>query len=219
MVITGIVFAVLYLRRVGSSSIDGLLSLEEDCSVTYGLFDAPIQCNSGHDLYRYTNVNREWNAGSSCSTCQCAAYEGGCNASEKCEEELGSDPLNPKNQMYDSGPQCCLGWNGTQCDLCTTVDVCPPRIVMNESGANISIPAQSCSSGTVVPTSHEEAMIGKKFSCTCGGGGDALSIKHCGDQGNYKNMDGSDASPVTRFDWTFFGRGTKDNPGSIDLAM
>ena len=62
--------------------------------------------------------------------------------------------------------------------------------------------------------------MGKKYSCTCGGGGDPLSATHCGDQGLYKNLDGSDSDvPVTRFDWTFFGIGTEDSPGTIELAM
>ena len=112
------------------------------------------------------------------------------------------------------GPECCDGWAGTLCDLCQSDSVCPP---LNVSG--VLHEATECTNTQMAPATSEEAMLGKKFSCMCGGGEDAQSKYVCPLQGTYKNVDGSDGATTSRFDWTFTGYGTSSSPGSISLEM
>jgi hypothetical protein len=66
----------------------------------------------------------------------------------------------------------------------------------------------------------EEALVGKKYSCECGGGEDAQSVYACPLEGTYKNQDGStNGVASTRFDWVFTGLGTEASPGKIDIMM
>ena len=73
----------------------------------------------------------------------------------------------------------------------------------------------------MVPVNEDEATIGKKYSCTCGGGGDYQSLHHCDDQGTYMNEDGTitNGGPTTYFDWIFYGDGSEESPGTIALRM
>ena len=66
----------------------------------------------------------------------------------------------------------------------------------------------------------EEAVMGKKYSCACGGGEDTQSVFACPLQGTFKNKDGSsNGVSSTRFDWIFTGLGTEDSPGTITLTQ
>lgn len=71
------------------------------------------------------------------STCQCNGYTG-TNV---------SSPKNPTNEFYDTGPVCCDGWSGTECDVCSTVDVCPN---IDDGNGTILI-ASECTSGSMAP--------------------------------------------------------------------
>jgi hypothetical protein len=144
-----------------------LLPIEEDCTVVYEQFP-DLQCNKEHELFRYTQLSHEFNSASSCATCDCHGY-------------TGSVPKDsPDEELYNLGPQCCEGWQGSQCNLCQTVDVCP-SIKINGS---LVMAATSCSARSMVPVTIEEASQGKKFSCTCGGGGDFESNFACPQQGS-----------------------------------
>ena len=133
--------------------------------------------------------------------CDCNAYNG------------TDGELSPTNEYYNLGPQCCPGWNGSQCDICTGVESCP---AIDVDGNGTMEKAVQCTNMHLVPINTVEAAIGKKFSCACGGGEDSQSKVACPLQGTYKNMDGSSSGKSsTRFDWIFYGLGTASSPGSI----
>lgn len=116
---------------------------------------------------RYTQLSHDFNSASSCATCDCHGY-------------TGTVPENsPEEEYYNLGPQCCPGWAGSQCDLCQTLDVCIPHVNNGHSD-----PATSCSSSSMAPLTIEETT--KKFSCSCGGGGDFESNYACPLQGSCK---------------------------------
>ena len=117
---------------------------EKDCFNTYAY--ESVTCNEGHELYRYTQVcgpeddslhctANIYNQASSCSTCTCHGY----NGSEYYHYE-------PFSEYYNTGPQCCNGWNGTQCDICQTLSACP---VLGGNGSEIKPVA--CTKDSVVP--------------------------------------------------------------------
>jgi hypothetical protein len=71
-------------------------------------------------------------------------------------------------------------------------------------------------------TQLQEASMGKRFSCACGGGEDIYSKTGvCDIQGQYYNPDDPTqaGASTTRFDWTFTGVGTASSPGNIKLEM
>lgn len=108
-------------------------------------------------LHTLLCAQKTWNSGSSCSSCSCNAYQKGCVGPDEtgatCNEQLEDDVTNPQHQKYNIGPQCCPGWNGTLCDLCSTVEVCP-RIASNASSSiNGTLAAHTCTSGSIVPYS------------------------------------------------------------------
>ena len=70
----------------------------------------------------------------------------------------------------------------------------------------------------------EEFIMGKRFSCACGGGEEnaALQREACSASGSYildPNDPSSEGTYITRFDWTIKGMGTDESPGSVDIAM
>ena len=155
-------------RLLSAGTPSKLLPIEEDCAVNKMFTD--LQCNEGHEFYRYTQLSHDFNSASSCATCDCEGY-------------TGTEPRDsPEEEFYNLGPKCCQGWQGTQCDLCQTVDVCPPKDVNGSS----PIAATSCTARSMAPLTVEEAVAGKKFSCSCGGGGDFESRFACPQQGTCK---------------------------------
>jgi len=141
------------------------------------------------------------------ATCTCNGYRG----------TDPNSPDNPANEFYNTGPECCSGWNGTECDICQSVNVCPPIDIGNGTLAY----ATQCTNDLMVPLNGDEAATGKKFSCVCGGGEDTLSPTTCPLQGSYATEVGKKGTgpPVTRFDWLFKGYGTPNSPGKITLEM
>ena len=201
-----------------------LLALEEDCANAISSGAVTCDESTGHVLYRYTNLGDQcttFNMAGSCSACDCGGY-------------TGEDPdaqFEALNEWFNTGPKCCMGWNGTQCDLCSDVSVCPPRF---DEKTNTTQEAYACSSDTVVAQTRAEALEGKRFSCVCGGGEDQLSRAVCPLQGQYCEKyehynddpdnegwqcNSAKGSFATRFDWTFTGIGSDDEPGTIKLEM
>ena len=116
-------------------------------------------------IFRYTQLSHDFNSQSSCASCDCHGY-------------TGTIPENsPEEEYYNLGPKCCRGFEGSQCDLCQTVDVCPSIVENGTSKASTS-----CSSSSMAPLTIEETT--KKFSCSCGGGGDFESNFACPLQGS-----------------------------------
>jgi hypothetical protein len=83
---------------------------------------------------------------------------------------------------------------------------------------NTTFNAVGCTSDSLVAVNLDEATVGKKFSCSCGGGEDALSKTACTQMGQYLDPDGNPTGTTTRIDWTFVGQGSAANPGTIRLA-
>ena len=110
----------------------------------------------------------------SSSTCQCNGNTG----------TDSSQAASPFNEWYNTGPQCCPGWNGTQCDICQSVEVCPAI----DGGNGTMLEAVGCSNNLMAPATIAEAEAGKKFSCSCGGGGDSTSAYACPMQGTYATV-------------------------------
>ena len=107
-------------------------------------------------LYRYTNLGDQcttFNMAGSCSACDCGGY-------------TGEDPdaqFEALNEWFNTGPKCCMGWNGTQCDLCSDVSVCPPRF---DEKTNTTQEAYACSSDTVV-AQQERRPLRERDSLAC----------------------------------------------------
>ena len=229
----GLLLLALSHRVHGSACPKELLPLEEDCKNTFDHDSTTCDASTGHYLYRYTQVcdpdatdqmncdfcrSHEFNQAGSCSACTCNGYTG----------DNTYEGIDYPNEFWNTGPRCCNGWNGTECNLCQDVGVCPP---IYDEKTNQTIEAYRCSQDSVVPTSIQETIIGKQFSCSCGSEGDSFSAKTCPLQGQYcdkyDHYDevtrewtcGNDGSFTTRFDWTFFGIGSDDSPGEIKLAQ
>ena len=100
------------------------------------------------------------------------------------EREYVNHGVNQHNGGEDEEPlgaECCPGWNGTRCEICTTTNACPPKVVNNSAGELVTVEAKNCTTGKLLPT-VEETKSGKRFSCTCGGGEDITSKTACEEQ-------------------------------------
>lgn len=76
------------------------------------------------------------------ATCQCNGYTGTNVSSNK----------NLNNEFFNTGPVCCDGWNGTECDVCSSVDVCPDI----DLGNGTMLGASACTSKTMAPVNVKE---------------------------------------------------------------
>mmetsp|Transcript_68689 Transcript_68689/g.191581 ORF Transcript_68689/g.191581 Transcript_68689/m.191581 type:complete len:1747 (-) Transcript_68689:1259-6499(-) len=149
----------------------------------------PNWCQHGSELYHtigywnFTHPDASNNQHPySCATCTCSAGP------------FIDQEFSPTGQMLEReyyigagvdetprGAECCPGWNGTRCEICTTTKACPPKVMNNSAGELVTVEAKNCTKGQLLPT-VEETKDGKRFSCTCGGGEDITSKTACQEQ-------------------------------------
>ena len=89
---------------------------------------------------------------------------GGCACCCRYENNEHYDTTSPDESLeHDTWSKCCDGWNGTQCDICYDVHVCPPR----RFGGGEPLAAINCTHSLLLPT-IEEAEHGEFSSWSRG---------------------------------------------------
>ena len=153
------------------------------------------RCAANHTVYHTQKFETGTDgANGNCAHCVCDSYY---------RNDARYDALSLDE--HDTWGRCCAGWNGTECDVCHSVDACAPRVDVDAaSGNRTARRARNCTRGSLLPTA-EEARHGKRFSCRCGGGEDKLSEQECA------------AQPDTSLEMTMYGMGTAQAPATLEI--
>ena len=208
-----LLLVVVTLQHADSTPADHqfVASAEYDCPSTFfewaDVNEFPLEtrrpkspefCQNNSTVYHTAAYKSNQN---NCASCTCKdgpfVYDVSLQSGETYDKELAAEWLWP-----DTTASCCPGWNGTRCNVCTNANACPAKY--NSDTGNFS-DALNCSYGSLIPN-QEEAAAGKRFSCTCGGGGDLTTQYGC------------DHQPLTSWDWTMYGLGSEDDPMRIEVT-
>ena len=107
--------------------------VQSDCANAY--LPNGLMCANNSTLFHYIFKTSHTTSGTDQSCAHCVCNSALLAAERTCNEE--SDYTCAQQFWGD----CCAGWSGTQCDVCTALDACPARVVPPATeGAEPTVP-------------------------------------------------------------------------------